>query len=95
MPAVRDQQQATKFIYTNFYELYRKSKLEAEAGRELAKGFVLHTSAAEVRVVSPEQVEGLQQWSHHKVSHSLRSLRESRKRLKFLMTEIDDILKHS
>ena len=100
MSAARDQAQATTFIYTNFYSLYRKSKFEAQPTQELAKGLVLKShsvtqnpSVAEVRLVSAQQMEQLSHWSHSNVSSSFRSLRESRKRLNFLMTEIDEILK--
>ncbi len=100
MSAMRDSAQGTTFIYTNFYNLYRKTKLEAESQKELAKGLVLKShsitenpSVAEVRVVSPEQMEQLSHWSHSNVNSNFRSLRESRKRLNFLMSEIDEILK--
>jgi len=106
MSAVKDPQQATTFIYTNFYNLYRKSKIEAEANKEVVKGLVLKShsvtqhptfnpSVAEVRVVSSHQMEQLSHWSHSNMSTHLRSLNESRKRLKFLMAEIDDLLKRS
>jgi hypothetical protein len=104
MSAVRDSSQASTFIYTNFYNLYRKSKIQAEANKEVVKGLVLKShsvtehpafnpTVSEVRVVSPQQMEQLSHWSHSKMSTHLRSLNESRKRLKFLMAEVDDILK--
>ncbi len=100
MSAVRDSAQATTFIYTNFYNLYRKSKMESQASAPVAKGLVLKShaitqnpSVAEVKVVSPVQMEQLGHWSHSSVNSNFRSLRESRKRLNFLMTEIDEILK--
>ena len=100
MSAVRDSAQATTFIYTNFYNLYRNTKLAAESKNELAKGLVLKShsitenpTVAEVKVVSPQQMEQLSHWSHSNINSSFRSLRESRKRLNFLMTEIDEILK--
>jgi len=100
MSAVRDSAQATTFIYTNFYNLYRKSKMEAVSKQELAKGLVLKShsitenpTVAEVKVVSQLQMEQLSHWSHSSINSNFRSLRESRKRLNFLMTEIDEILK--
>jgi hypothetical protein len=100
MSAVRDSAQGTTFIYTNFYNLYRKSKLDAVAKKELASGLILKShsitenpTAAEVKVVSPQQMEQLSHWSHSNVNSSYRALRESRKRLNFLMSEIDEILK--
>jgi len=110
MSAVKDPAQATTFIYSNFYQLYRKSKLEAQDHHETVKGLVLKThsitknpgfttlptaSVAEVRVISPHQMEQLSHWSHAGMSSHLRSLNESRKRLKYLMAEIDDLLKKS
>lgn len=100
MSAAKDQSQATTFIYTNFYNLYRKSKIESQSGKEVAKGLVLKShsltatpAVAEVRVISPQQMEQLSHWTHSSINSNYRSLRESRKRLKFLMTEIDEILK--
>ena len=102
MSAVRDSAQATTFIYTNFYNLYRKSKLQEEAKKELSKGLVLSShsitqnpTVAEVRVVSPEQMEQISHWSHSSINSNFLSLRESRKRLNFLMTEINEILNKS
>jgi len=100
MSAVKDSAQATTFIYTNFYNLYRKSKIESQSSQEVAKGLVLKShsvtqnpTVAEVKVVSAHQMEQLSHWSHSSVNSNYRSLRESRKRLNFLMTEIDEILK--
>jgi hypothetical protein len=99
MSAVKDQNQSTTFIYTNFYNLYRKSKLESLSKEELAKGLILksraHTEAPSIgqaRVITTEQQQHLQDWTRHSLNSSFRSLRESRKRLQFLMTEIDEIL---
>lgn len=102
MSAVKDSAQASTFIYTNFYNLYRKSKLDSASKKELASGMILKShsitqnpAVAEVRVVSPEQMSHLSHWSHSSVNSNYRALRESRKRLNFLMTEIDEILKKS
>ena len=103
MSAMKDSNQAPTFIYTNFYNLYRKSKFESDTQPELLTGVVLTTAhtqsfaptVAEVRVVSHHQMEQLSQWSHSNLSSHFRSLNESRKRLKFLTSEIDDILKKS
>lgn len=108
MSAVRDNSQKTTFIYSNFYHLYRKSKLEAQSKKELAKGVVLKSNSftetpapAQVTVASPNSEE-LSSWTHfemesakREITRHLRVLRESKKRLKFLMQEMDELLKRS
>jgi hypothetical protein len=102
MSAARDDNQSSTFIYTNFYHLYLKSKAGSQSQNEsgLAKGMVLKTrsitetpSVAEVRVISPEQLEQLQHWTHSSLNSNYRALRDSRKKLKYLMGEIEEILK--
>lgn len=107
MSAFKDSQQNITFVYSNFYHLYRKGKLQAEAQKELAKGLVLKShsvtetpSVAEVRVVNSRQSEEIQRWSTQSSSKkdmasNLRSLRDARKRLNFLMSELDELLKRS
>ena len=100
MSAVRDENTNSTFIYTNFYNLYLKSKAESVSKTDLAKGMVLKTraitetpSVAEVRVISNEQLEQLDHWTHSSLNSNYRALRESRKKLKYLMSEIEEILK--
>jgi hypothetical protein len=107
MSAFKDPHQATTFIYSNFYDIYRKSKLESLKQKELATGVVLKSrsltetpSIAEVRVVSSKQAEELSHWSHAKpetgkkeMALHLRDLRDARKRLVFLMAELEELLK--
>ena len=109
MSAVRDTSQNTTFIFSNFYHLYRKGKLQAQAKNELAKGVVLKSRSvtemppdASAKVAHQPQSEDLSHWTHfemesakREVAHHLRTLRESKKRLNFLMQEIDDLLKRS
>ncbi len=102
MSATRDQSQAPTFHYTSFFDLYRKSKLESFAREELAKGVLLksrsHTeipASASVRVISPEQQQSLHHWTQSNLRTSYRSLSESRKRLKYLMSEVQEILEKS
>ena len=98
MPAERDPQQGMTFIYSNFYQLYRQGKLQAKnPSPDLAKGIVLQP--VEVKTLNPSTTSDFKKWSHHEdevkknlVSH-VRSLRETRKRLTFLMAEVDAILK--
>lgn len=107
MSATRDHSQNTKFVFSNFYHLYLKGKHSETVAAPLVKGLVLKThsvvetpSLAEVRVVSSHQHEELKGWSQNNlkqerksVAAHLRSLRDSRKRLSFLMQEVDEILK--
>lgn len=99
MSAVRDPNQNTTFIYSNFYHLYKKNNL--------AKGVVLKSTLPEekietspVRVISENDTKDFARWctgeSTSKESSpldSLKSLREARKRLHYLVQEIDDLLK--
>ena len=91
MSATRDTSQSTTFIYSNFYSLYRKSKSD-----ELAKGLVLKSHAPEVHIASGES-ETFQSWSKggskNAMAEHLRTLRDAKKRLSFLMAELDELLK--
>jgi hypothetical protein len=107
MSAIKDPQQATTFIYSNFYQLYRKGKLDKLQQKELASGVVLKSRSvtetpgvAEVRVVNSQQAEDLSKWTHAQPNEGkkdmaahLKSLRDARKRLMFLMSELDELLK--
>ena len=108
MSAVKDSQQNVTFVYSNFYQIYRKGKVQVEAQKELAKGVVLKShsvvetpAVAEVRVVSSQQTEELRQWSTNEteskkdMAANLRQLRDARKRLNFLMSEMEELLKRS
>jgi hypothetical protein len=100
MSAVKDTQQNITFVYSNFYQIYRKSQLSK--GIVLKAHSVTETPAiAEVRVVTSQQSEELKQWSHaaddgkRHMAENLRALRDARKRLSFLMNEMDELLKRS
>jgi hypothetical protein len=104
MSAERDQQQGTKFIYSNFYQLYRQGKLQAETAKEdLIKGKVLraHTTEApipaEVQVIHSKTSADWSKWASPRsdVRDHLKQLREIRQRLKFLSDELDEVLKRS
>ena len=107
MSATKDQNAGLTFNYSNFYHLYRNGKLQQEQER-LAKGMVLKTHGltqnpmhAEVRISTVSNTEALTSWSQCKtenhpkneLANSIKSLREARKRLNFLMSELDDLLK--
>ena len=79
MSAIKDPEQATTFIYSNFYQLYRteklKEKLEKLKQKEVASGVVLKSrsiteapSLAEVSVVSAEQADEFRKWAHEQTS---------------------------
>lgn len=104
MSAVRDNSQNTTFIFKNFYHLYRQGKLQEQKKNELATGVVLKSrSVCETPVISTApSKEEISAWTHtevadgkKEVANHLRSLREARKRLQFLMSEIDTILKQA
>ncbi len=109
MSAIKDPSQNTTFIFSNFYHLYRKGKIASQPKADLVKGVVLKPAVVqniekevEVKVSAPAQSEEIANWSHfemesakRQVAHHLRSLRESKRRLSFLMQEIDEILKRS
>jgi hypothetical protein len=109
MSATRDAEQHTKFIFSNFYHLYLQSKAaKAGAPADLASGIVLRTRSvtetpapAQVHVVSSHGNESLKKWvnsseqksGRESLASQIHSLRTARKRLNFLMEEIDEILK--
>jgi hypothetical protein len=108
MSATRDTEQNTKFIFSNFYHLYLQSKA-AKAGMasDPVSGMVLRTRSvtetpipAQVHVASSHGNESLKKWVNSEVEGGrsslalqISNLRTARKRLSFLMEEIDDILK--
>lgn len=104
MSAERDNQQGMTFIFSNFYQLYRQGKIDADSKHEpVAKGKVLKAHSvtetpvpAEVRVMDSHQTQEWSKWANHKnVREHLRSLREAKQRLKFLTQELDEMLKRS
>ncbi len=101
MPAMKDENMNSTFIYTNFYGLYLKSKLSGMTSSEPAKAMVLKSRSLTQNPVNPvrtilssEQQEQLNQWTHSSLNSNYRALRDSRKKLKFLMSEIEELLKH-
>ena len=108
MSATRDTEQNTKFIFSNFYHLYLQSKA-AKTGTpsDPATGIVLRTRSltetpapAQVHVVSSHGNESLKKWVNSEVASGrdslalqIQNLRTARKRLSYLMQEIDEILK--
>jgi hypothetical protein len=102
MSAVKDQSQHGTFLYTNFYNLYQKSKLDSHAKNELATGVLLksrmHTAmpeSVEARVISEEQQQDLKKWTTLSMRSNYRTLNESRKKLKYLLNELEEILAKS
>jgi hypothetical protein len=71
MSAERDNQQGMTFIYSNFYQLYRQGKIEADSRHEpVAKGKILKVHSrtetpvpAQVCVASQEQTAEWAQWA--------------------------------
>ena len=108
MSAVRDQSQNTKFVFANFYHLYLQGKLAAIQPDSLAKGLVLKTNStpsmpqmADVRVITNPSSEEMTNFAMARdagrkdMTKNLKGLQDARKRLSFLMQEVDEILKRS
>lgn len=110
MPAERDSSQGTTFIYSNFYQLYRQGKLQAETQKEgLMKGKILRTFRqvetpvpAEVQVIQSKTSADWNRWVQSESTHartevrnSMKQLRDLSQRLKFLSEELDELLKRS
>ncbi|MBS1958901.1 MAG: hypothetical protein JST80_05465 [Bdellovibrionales bacterium] len=93
MSAERDNQQGMTFIYSNFYQLYRKAKIEKEAhaAAKALTGKVLKTAAitetpvpAEVRVINSQQTDAWAQWAKNKNVGQASKLHNVREHLKQL-----------
>ena len=108
MSASRDTEQNTKFIFSNFYHLYLQSKAaKTGTASDPATGIVLRTRShtetpalAQVHVVSSHGNDSLKKWANSEESFGrnalalqIQTLRNTRKRLNYLMEEIDEILK--
>ena len=103
MSATKDASQSTLFIYSNFYHLYLKGKEARLPKSEQAKGVVLKPgrseavpAPAQVRVVAAAETEAFETWSAKSdLAKQLHTLRQARKRLNYMMQEIDEILKRA
>ena len=109
MSAERDPQLGLTFNFTNFYDLYRQEKVTKGIVLKAQEVSSLHQSrqqwipqAAEVKVLSVDHTDEMKKWSHSEQNNAkkdlinnLRGLRDARKRLHFLMSEVDDLLKRS
>jgi hypothetical protein len=109
MSATRDTSSQTKFVFSNFYHLYLQSKAAkaSEDAEHLAKGLVIRASRmtgtptpAQVQVVSSHHQESIKTWANPEITkgrnsmaEQMNTLRTARKRLNYLMEEIDEILK--
>ena len=103
------EQQHTKFIFSNFYHLYlqRKAAKAAEPASTPLSGMVLRSGRvteapvpAEVHVASSHGNASLKKWVNTEaeagrasIAEQIKTLRDARKRLNFLMQEIDELLK--
>ena len=103
-------QHHTKFIFSNFYHLYLQSKAAKAnepkgaplSGVVLRSGRVTEAPVpAQVHVASSHGNESLKKWVHSEteagrasMAEQIKTLRDARKRLNFLMQEIDDLLKN-
>jgi hypothetical protein len=99
MSASRDSSQKAAFVFSNFYHLYQKENTKPKAESEPLKGVVL-SGKADLTVVSPHDQENYKKWIAGEVregkkglASDLLELRKARKKLSFLIQEIDDLLK--
>jgi|GEM_PF-2750354 len=98
MSATRDRSQNASFVFTSIYHLYQREKSKQDRETGLLKAVVLKTP--EVSAISSEDQESLSSWVRNETrtgrknlgSH-LRELRETRKKLSFMLQELDDLLK--
>ena len=81
MSATRDTTQNSKFIFSNFYHLYIQSKASPSDPGAAA----VNQNAAPVR--------GVVLQARSSLASQMVNLRTSRKRLNFLLQEIDDLIK--
>ena len=106
MSAERDSQLGLTFNFTNFYYLYRQEKLakgivlKAEALSSIDHSAL--PQAATVHVISEAHTQEMKSWTHLEQNqgkkdlvNQIRTLRQARKRLHFLMNEVDQVLKKS
>ena len=98
MSATRDTSETTQIHFSRFHELYRNQKSKEEG--TLTSGLVLKSGC--VRTVSPGETKAIGSWSRAEdIQHGKKSLatqlselRTARKRLSFLMSEMDELLKN-
>jgi hypothetical protein len=99
MSATRDSARNATFVFSNFYHLYQKEKSRSGTPSSPITGIVL-AQRAEATVVLPTDQESYQSWARNEVKAGKKSLaaellelRNARKRLSFLIQEMDELLK--
>ncbi|MBU6154992.1 MAG: hypothetical protein KGP28_11870 [Bdellovibrionales bacterium] len=99
MSATRDSSQHATFVFSSFYEIYQKEKSKFREESSPIKGVVL-TRKTTPFAINPSDQESFQKWATQEVTAGKKSLasellelRKARKRLLFLIQELDDILK--
>ncbi len=99
MSATRDSSQNATFVFSNFYQLYQKEKSKFRDESSPIKGVVL-APKVEAAAVSPSDQESYREWATNEVQAGKKSLaadllelRNARKKLTFLIQEMDDLLK--
>ncbi len=99
MSATRDSSETTPILFTRFHERYRNQQAAKNPGNP-ASGLVLKSGC--VRSVSPEETRAIGTWSRAEdirlgkksLALQLAELRSTRKRLSFLIHEMDELLKN-
>jgi hypothetical protein len=99
MSATRDSSQNATFVFSNFYNLYQKEKSKIRDESSPIKGIVL-AQKAEATAISPSNQDSNRQWAMNEVQAGKKSLaadllelRNARKKLSFLIQEMDELLK--
>jgi hypothetical protein len=99
MSATRDSSQNATFVFSNFYHLYQKEKSKLRDESSPIKGVVL-AQKVEATAVSSSDQESYRQWATNEVqagkkglASDLLELRNARKKLSFLIQEMDELLK--
>jgi hypothetical protein len=100
MSASRDHTQNATFIFSSFYGLYQKAKTQSANPSDLTKGVVLKTS--DIQTVSQDDQAAFSSWARNETSTGkknlashLLELRQARKKLSFMIQEMDELLKRS
>jgi hypothetical protein len=99
MSASHDPKQPRTFLYPSFYELYRRES--GSPGDAPLTGKVLRTN--DPRWISPSENQQLSDWTHSEYENSpkkrmaktLHELRQARKKLNFMIAEMDELIKRS
>jgi len=100
MSASHDPKQPSTFIYSSLYELYQRSQTTPSTS-SLLTGQVLKTN--DPRWIAPSESKQLTCWSENasmneskkSMAKTLNDLRQARKKLNFMIAEMDELIKRT